>query len=263
LFAAAVLSILILSASHAASPAKVDSTCGHENWGYQESNGPARWKDLFPHQCGNGREQSPINIVNPRTASLPPLQFSYGTVNQLRVENNGHSIEVTIPSAAPANRVTLRINGVDYRLVRFHFHTRSEHRIAGREEPIELHLVHEGPGGSSVAVGIFIEPGAANPALTEVWKHLTAETCRPSWIAALNLAALLPANLASYRYAGSLTTPTCGQGLQWCVLKTPVTMTGPQIQAFERIFYGTPLFPAGNRRPLQNLNGRVVLTDVR
>ena len=77
-------------------------------------------------------------------------------------------------------------------------------------------------------------------------------------VLSFNLAALLPRNRSSYRYAGSLTTPTCGQGVQWNVLLNSITMTGEQIAKLQRIFLGNEEFPNGNRRPIQPLNGRTV-----
>jgi carbonic anhydrase len=58
-----------------------------------------------------------------------------------------------------------------------------------------------------------------------------------------------------------LTTPSCGQGLQWVVLKAPISIKTEQVAAFRRLFWSEPLFPHGNSRPVQSLNGQVE-TDV-
>jgi carbonic anhydrase len=190
------------------------------------------------------------------------LIFSYGTVG-LHVENNGHSIEANVSAQQPANRVTLRIQGVDYRLQRFHFHTPSEHKVGGNTEPIELHMVHVGPRGRTVAVGVFIRGNQANTELSKIFDRLPQSKCESITVESFDLRALLPASRASYRYAGSLTTPSCGQGLQWVVLRTPISIRPDQIGAFRNLFWAPPLFPNGNSRPVQWLNGRTILTDVR
>ena len=257
---AAVLPFLVLAATHAAPP----GPCPTGHWGYSKSNGPEKWPQLSPCncQCADGGEQSPIDIVHPEHAILPPLAPSYGTIQDLLVENNGHEVRATISPKEPADRVTLRIGDVEFRLVQFHFHTPSEHRVAGQEAPIEMHLVHKTPGGRLAVVGVFIQPGEANPELTKIWERLPKRSGQTARIASFDLAGLLPASLASYRYAGSLTTPACGQGVQWNVLAGPITLTSEQIQKLRNIFYGNREFPNGNRRPVQPLNGRTVLTDV-
>lgn len=67
----------------------------------------------------------------------------------------------------------------------------------------------------------------------------------------IKLADLLPTQLGCYAFEGSLTTPPCSEGVNWMVLKQPITLSPAQIKAFRR------LFPA-NARPVQPLQGRVV-----
>ena len=78
----------------------------------------------------------------------------------------------------------------------------------------------------------------------------------PTPVADVDIMALLPGDYKSFRYAGSLTTPVCGQGVQWNVLKTPIKASAEQIAKFAKLFA-----PAGNARPLQPLNGRTVERD--
>jgi carbonic anhydrase len=61
----------------------------------------------------------------------------------------------------------------------------------------------------------------------------------------------LPASLAYYGYAGSLTTPGCSEGVDFYILKTPVELSPQQLASFKKIF---PL----NARPVMPLNGRKV-----
>ena len=66
---------------------------------------------------------------------------------------------------------------------------------------------------------------------------------------------LLPDELSSYRYAGSLTTPPFTEGVRWVVLAHRITLSKHQIHAFQE------LFEEGNSREVQPLNGRKVLSD--
>ena len=62
-------------------------------------------------------------------------------------------------------------------------------------------------------------------------------------------AKLLPANLAVYRYEGSLTTPPCTEGVRWHVATHRVTASTDQIAALHAIM-------GDNARPIQPRHGR-------
>ena len=257
----AVLPLLLLVAGFS-SPPQPGSCCDVE-WGYHGAEAPGHWAELSPcYKPCNGGEQSPIDIVNAERATLPPLDFSYGKIPGLAARNNGHTVQVDIPASAPGGSVTLRIGAVSYRLTQFHFHAPSEHKVKGVEAPLEMHLVHAGPGGRLAVVGVFVHAGAASPELAKVFKDLPKKKGEKKEIGTLDLAGLLPADRASYRYAGSLTTPACGQGVQWNVLAGDLKLTEADLRSFRALFSG-PEFPDGNRRPVQPLNGRVVVTDVK
>jgi carbonic anhydrase len=254
---AGIVVVVGLAATLVALPAeKPPADCCKVAWDYKD---PARWASLSPcYAPCKGGEQSPIDIENPVTRNLPPLEPSYGILHELPVENNGHTVEAKVSSKEPAEKVTLRIDGVDYRLDRFHFHTPSEHQVNGEDEPMELHLVHESQGGRAAVIGVFIQEGDPNPELSKIWAHLPKKPGDKAVVKNFDLRGLLPKSLASYRYAGSLTTPACGQGVQWNVLASSITITDKQIEDFGKIFPGKN----GNSRPVQPLNGRVVVTDV-
>ncbi len=71
-----------------------------------------------------------------------------------------------------------------------------------------------------------------------------------------DLTALLPSDLRSYRYTGSLTTSPYTEGVNWVVLNSPLELSMEQVDAFRA------LFPTGNQREWQRLNGRIISTDV-
>src|ERR1700679_439620 len=98
-----------------------DGKHGHE-WSYEGADGPAHWGDLKPGNatCKVGKEQSPIDIVDPKQATLPVIRFDYKSV-PLKIVNNGHTIQVNY---APGSFIT--VGDHRYQLVQFHFHRPSE-----------------------------------------------------------------------------------------------------------------------------------------
>jgi carbonic anhydrase len=234
---------------------------GDAGWGYDCAAGPPfLWGESFP-TCGEGREQSPIDVSTTGSvrADLPALEPRYGTAD-LTVENNGHTVEAHVPEGA----ATLKVGGQTYRLIRFHWHTPSEHWVDGESFPMELHMVHGGDAGNLV-LGALIEAGAPNGELEKIWSKLPTKPGPPVKVPAFDLAKLLPgepgSKLTSYRYPGSLTTPDCGERISWVLLARPATLSAEQIGAFRAIFFGTDGFPVGNARPVQPRNGRTVRTD--
>ena len=60
-------------------------------------------------------------------------------------------------------------------------------------------------------------------------------------------------HLNYYRFSGSLTTPPCTEGLRWLVMKNTVTLSEKQLEMFKQALEHS------NNRPLQPLNGRVIV----
>lgn len=219
-------------------------------WGYSGSIGPDHWADLSPDYalCGDGTEQSPIDIGGGIVASaVPPLGIDYHAT-PLVIYNNGHTIEVEYEEGS-----TLTVGADVWELKQFHFHARSEHTVDGVAAPLEMHLVHQHATGGRAVVGLFILEGAANAALAAVFDHLPAEEGEPEEVEGVevNAADVLPADLSAWRYNGSLTTPPCDEGVRWHILAAPIEASAEQIDAFEAIF-------DDNYRPVQPLNGREI-----
>ena len=236
--------------------------------------------------------QSPIDIAAPVTrGDLPPLDFRYPAAVAATAElvvHRGDPLEgrpraiVQVVVTPPAGAAELRLDGVAYILQSLHWHTPAEHAVDGRRPPMELHLVHAGPDGGILVVGVLYAEGPANPALAPVFDLLPAVGEPPSVpISALDLAGLLPppGRRASYRYEGSLTTAgddgRFREGVQWIVLREPVAAGLAQLDAYGAIV-DTPLRdlprlrhpldldrpnPPGNARDLQPRAGREILSD--
>lgn len=206
-------------------------------------------------------QQSPIDFNSQNTqfvATLPPMDFSLSSDTTLSVINNGSPDPFT--TAARANVVagagSVTVDGDTYQLAQFHFHTPSEDLLNGKAFPMEMHLVFTDTSDNILVVGRWIEQGASNAALAPIFEDLPKNTSQTHVFNHFDLNALLPANLESFRYEGSLTTPPFSEGVKWIDLAQPLQMSAAEINAY------TSLFPNGDAREIQDLNGRIVLTDV-
>jgi carbonic anhydrase len=235
--------IVLLSATSLAA----QSTCPPSpDYSYKGPHGPAHWVDQWPI-CGQGRAQSPIDIPGGAPVKGPAIEFHYQPFD-LEVENTSHVIEVP---AASGGYIT--VDGHRYDLQQFHFHTPSEHHIAGKAASLELHLVHKDAAGKLAVVGVLVSSSrTVNPALQPIVAALPVASCKTREPhAKFDAAALLPAARDYVTYGGSLTTPGCGEGVTWLVLEQPISASPAQV---------AKLGPFGvNARPVQPLNGRPIV----
>ena len=253
----AVLSVLaraVLATSLAAAlaSAALASEHGAPHWGYGSKDGPAAWGTLSPDYalCASGKAQTPIDLVAGAGAAAAPPELESGKRERpLALVNNGHTVQVADPGGD-----TLTLDGVSYRLVQFHFHDPSEHTLAGKSYPMELHLVHQSADGRLAVLGVLIEEGAENATLAPLWRSLPRKADESGEARlALDTAALLPTDRHVLRYSGSLTTPPCSEGVQWVVFRQPIALSHAQIAAFAEVI-------GDDHRPVQSANGRVVTT---
>ncbi|MGH8762297.1 MAG: carbonic anhydrase family protein [Nitrosospira sp.] len=203
--------------------------------------------------------QSPVDIrsENAIFQELPALKFDFSSGSPLSVINNGSpDEEKTIRANVPLDAGSLKFSGNEWDLAQFHFHAPSEHLLNGHASDMEMHLVFSDPHDHLLVVSRWIEEGAFNSALDPIFSHLPQTTTEQLNIDSFNLNTLLPGNLESFRYTGSLTTPPFTEGVNWIQLAQPLNLSGGQIDAF------TALFPDGNTREAQPLNGRDIVTDV-
>ncbi|MFD4327849.1 carbonic anhydrase family protein [Nocardioides sp. NPDC058538] len=218
-----------------------------------------------PHSAPH---QSPIRIYRSSTeqAHLPALHVHYPhdatvTMKYIREdadEPDGCTVrgdEETVRAELPPGVGSLEMGGVTYGLVQFHWHTPSEHLLPARDYPIEMHFVHQDASGHTLVVGVWVRPGRANPTLGSLYDHLVSECTADDPVGHIDVGALLPRRHTSYRYDGSLTTAPYTEHVQWVMLTEPITASPHQIDRFRT------MFPTGNRRDVQDLNDRVVLTD--
>jgi carbonic anhydrase len=221
------------------------------HWGYEGDVGPAAWGDLSHDYalCGDGANQSPIDIAELTESDLVNITFSYQP-SDLNIINNGHTIQVNYDEGS-----YMEVNGQRYDLLQFHFHAPSEHHVTGQPSDAELHLVHKSADGATAVVGLFLLKGITNTFLAPVFDNLPAEEGPAETIdAEVNADLFLPMGKATFRYSGSLTTPPCTEGVSWFLMTLPITISAEQLAAFTDII-------DGNNRPVQPLNDRTVTED--
>lgn len=220
------------------------------HWGYDGDQGPSHWGDLSPEfaLCQSGHHQSPIDIRNPQTADLPNLQVDYKP-SPLHIIDNGHTIMIDY---APGSFI--QVGDKRYMLKQFHFHRPSEEQIDGKAYEMSVHLVHSDEQGNLAVVAVLLRLGSGNALIHELWTDLPKEKEHEEQLdrVQINARALLPTNLGYYTFPGSLTTPPCTENVTWFVLKQPVTVSGAEIQRFEKLY-------RHNARPTEPLEDRVVL----
>ena len=138
---------------------------GAPHWTYAGKDGPANWGDLSPafKACSMGVQQSPINLHNAIGSEIGSVTVSYRST-AFEVVNNGHTIQVNVEAGS-----SIMLDGVDYKLLQFHFHTPSEHLKDGKPFKMEAHFVHISDTGVLAVLGVFIESGKTNSLLAPIW----------------------------------------------------------------------------------------------
>jgi carbonic anhydrase len=219
---------------------------GEAHWGYAGDIGPAHWGSLSEEfaACEAGVEQSPIDIeptdVEGTDIADPVLNWQAG---DLELINNGHTIQANVPEGSQSE-----LNGQTYDLIQFHWHRPSEHTVDGDPFAMELHFVHADATGNLAVLGVLLKEGDANPLYDILWEGQPEEG-EARRLSDVDFSGLLPGDLTTYVYAGSLTTPPCSEGVAWNVLETPAGISAEQVRAF--------LFD-GNARLVQPVNDRSV-----
>ena len=229
-------------------PKKGGQGAGH-GWAYSGANGPENWGNVSPEfgACAAGKQQSPIDIGSLAAVELADIQFDWQP-GPLKVINNGHTVQFNV---APGSQ--MRVGERTFRLLQTHFHTPSEHTLFGRRFDMEAHFVHVDEWGQLGVIGVMMKRGERNPALQRLWDFLPNDVGVEQAAGKGTLEELLPSGHRYYRYAGSLTTPPCSEGVSWFVLREPVTVSDDQIQSFNRrVTY--------NARPVQSVGSRAVLS---
>jgi carbonic anhydrase len=238
----------IIPAAHPApapAPAPAAHPSGHPpHWDYKAADS---WAALSPEfaACGTGKQQSPIDL-QPVRAEATDIVFQY-TPTPGVIKDNGHTYQVDLEPGS-----SIVIDGERYNLLQFHVHAPSEHKVAGEQYAMEVHLVHKSPAGGLAVVGVLVDRGAANAGLATAWKKLPRPGRSEKLKKPFNPVSLLPEDRSLYRYSGSLTTPPCSEGVVWNVLRHTVSHDSREIDVVRARFGDTA-------RPVQELFERKLL----
>ena len=244
-FALLKLALLAITVTPIASLAK-------PQFGYSGNIGPDKWSSLSPEyaKCSDGSEQAPVNIVSDKTqkkSNVVSILPSYAPTVEDTIVNTGTTIQVN-------SEGKLLIGNKEYKLLQYHFHTPGEEAINGVHFPFNAHLVHQDAAGKLAVVGVNFAEGSPNSFIAALWKYLPAKKGQNVAKDLPSLMGILPKDLAYYTYPGSLTTPPCTEGVQFYILKQPLTISPAQLAEFRKLH---PM----NARPLQPLKERVIKTS--
>lgn len=177
----------------------------------------AKWKEIAK-DCG-GKSQSPIDIKGAKNAGKPgslALSPAYKSKSLSgSFKNNGHSVQFT-PNSADDFIAT--VDGKKYQFLQLHFHwgskdtQGSEHRIEGKQFPMEMHMVHKSTSGDGklMVMGLMFKMGSKSKGLKPLIKKMKQiRKADKETKVSLSLAPFIKATdmKSYYNYQGSLTTP--------------------------------------------------------
>lgn len=230
----------------------ISSSMAGVHWGYEGDEEPSNWAKLSTEyqMCELGKNQSPINISNTIEANIGQLDIHYGQTSGTII-NNGHTVQIS--EEQPNDYIIL--GDEQYNLVQFHFHAPSENQIDGKSFPMEGHFVHTNKNGDLLVMAVMFEAGQENSSSDQLLAKLNAQENLAAHFDEINIASFIPENTHYYRFSGSLTTPPCSEGVTWVVLKEPMTLSKTEIDKFSEAF------KHHNNRPIQPLNGRLIITN--
>ncbi|EFR05198.1 carbonate dehydratase [Nannizzia gypsea CBS 118893] len=231
------------------------------SFNYTGEGGPLHWVGLNPTanwECGYDYTQSPIAIDSQtiKYAAKGSVKMDIPAARMSLFENLGSTVEV------PASG-KLEIKGKSYKLVQFHFHTPSEHRVDEEYAPMEVHFVFQRVEEKSIAViGFLIELspyGRSTPLLSQVFANLHKITTPGSVtkIRQLDFSSVVDTLHKNdmYTYTGSLTTPPCSNKVSWYISTAPLSIDVVTFNAVKKVV-------KYNARYTQNSLGRENLLEI-
>lgn len=114
--------------------------------------------------------------------------------------------------------------------------------------------MHQNAAGKLTVLGVMLKEGDKSDFIKDVWQHFPKQENKvEATNTVINALDLMPAQKQFFAYAGSLTTPPCYQGVNWVVFKSSMELSKDQLKKFPH---------HESARPLQPLNGRVVIESV-
>lgn len=208
------------------------------------------WEKLSPdyETCLDGQEQSPVAIGDTKKIALEPLVFDY---KQSDVVVQRRELTLIVQFWGTSKLVS---EGEDYFLKQIRFHSPAEHDVKDTTLPLEMHFIHQTAEGKVIIVAVQADVGKSNEAMQAIVEHLPGRGV-PEQKMQMNPSGLLPKTGGQYVYYGSLSWPPCTEGVQWRVMKSPITISKEQLKAIEHLL-------GRNARLPKALNGRTILETI-
>jgi len=229
-------------------------------WNYAKAG--ADWTGL----CVTGKQQSPIDIKSDavdthHSASEATIVTSYPPMSGAELANLHHRLVVAGEWGTAEN------SGTRFMAIQTTFHAPSEHTFDGKRFPAEMQIVHQKEGAVGkeglMIISVLFENGAENAFLKSIGigSSDAPKDGQPAIRVSetLNLKAAFQSQLEgpSIAYIGSLTTPTCDEGVEWHVLTSHATLSAAQADAIRAANGGA------NNRAVQSIGTRkIYLNDV-
>lgn len=239
----------MLAATFAAAPVQA------QEFSYNGDTGPGFWSELSEDWsacagAGPDAAQSPIDIATVQVDDTLRRLDLHTVPTSIDVFNNGHTIEQHY--AGTGSMITFE--GRTFELQQFHFHTFSEHSVAGDHAVMEMHGVFSDAAGENLVVGVLFELSRNDNQFLQALidaglPQKDGDTTESSTM--IDFGDGLTNTNKYYTYPGSLTTPPCSETVTWVVLAKSAKMTHEQYEAFRRIL-------GNNFRPTQARNSRTV-----
>lgn len=254
-------------------------------WNYQRtsSTGPYHWGDTWS-TCGTGAAQSPMDL--PLVAdryfdiNLDNITFHYyNDITAAAITRTSNSLSIDT-----SNGTAAIMNGplhATYTLKKISLHLDGEHTVAGGRYPLELQLHHESSSTSlkHAIISVLIsemspsedEPDVDNAIIAPIVDALSTLLPLTNTSIQITLPLSTPLLLTSLTdelinnadgnyfystYMGSLSTPSCDEGVTHIIMHQILTASGSQIETIRMSLAGVP-----NSRPIQSTNNRVVSTS--
>ena len=191
--------------------------------------------------------QSPIDVPAARALErVPHRLFADYHATREHLVHKAHTLELVYD---PGSR--LELDGESYALEQLHFHTPSEHRVAGRRFPLEMHLVHQSDSGRFLVVGVLFDTGSPNAFLERLLRDAPLDEGRIDRDEPIDVGVLFREPAHFFAYDGSFTTPPYTEGVRWLILQRRPEVSADQVV---RLL----VLEGGNAREVQPLGQRIV-----
>lgn len=262
-------------------------TC-NDSWNYKTKGND--WEC----DCSEGKTQSPIDIQSNSVVRSPvkpvfkyrEIEYNESTAeaNPIKFEYKDNSIKIVYEQGF-GKVVTL--DGNVYSAQEVIFHTPSQHRIDGKDYPMEMEIVHVGESSGSVAQNLVLsilfeaKAGVYNKFLDEIDlfnlpNPMYAKRTIKNNINLNSILYSIDSNefpiwkpFSMYTYEGSLTAPPCTEKTIYYVKSKPIQLGNTTLQLFREAIkvpdlmdeQGNVIINSAeptNNREVQPLNGRKV-----